>query len=365
MSIPPHNDDDPWQLPSPQAVAQKPVLQVEVIESIEPLDTQLGVFPKKTVPDALHGAMFGQPDPSPAEIEAAGGDPAAVSPMRTYAILDAAKVTNLPELLETSGLEHRCLFKGDAYDELRDVAPWIVQLDDDNGFTRNLFTRSDAPWHLWDTEPGIYVRSRGTLDEMWRHLRKFTRASDERGRWHYLRFWDPQTATDTFMAFMDDGLSGMFKNNNSIILPNRQGVEILTARGDQAKTMALSLTQRGKRDYLQRRQMRLSSLIASHFLSMPEFNGLDKECVFNRVDYLIDEGRRIGLIEGADLFKFTLGFFISDDPRKLLIDIERINSDDALHMIERQRKIMAAITYLIDRANNIIINDSDVAEGLK
>lgn len=193
MSIPPHDDDDPWQLPAADAGAQQPEqppLRVETIEDIDPLDIQLGVFPKKAVPDALHDAMFGQPDPSPAEIETSGGDPASVPLMHTYAILDAAKVTNLPEFLENSGLEHRCLFKGDAYDELKDVAPWIVQLEDDNSFTRNLFTRSDAPWHLWDTEPGIYFRSRGTLDEMWRHFRKFTRAQDKRGKWFYIRFYE-------------------------------------------------------------------------------------------------------------------------------------------------------------------------------
>lgn len=109
----------------------------------------------------------------------------------SYAILDAAKVTNLPEFLENSGLEHRCLFKGDAYNELRVVAPWIVQLEDGNSFTRHLFTRSDVPRHLWDTEPGIYIRSRSMLDEMWRHFRKFTRAQDGSGKWFYTRFYEP------------------------------------------------------------------------------------------------------------------------------------------------------------------------------
>ena len=46
--------------------------------------------------------------------------------VRTYAILDAAKAPGLPELLAASELEHRCLFKGDTYEELKDVAPWIV-----------------------------------------------------------------------------------------------------------------------------------------------------------------------------------------------------------------------------------------------
>lgn len=66
------------------------MLHIETIEGVEPLDTQIGVFPKKTVPDALHDALFGQPDPTAAVVEAAGGD--AALPIQTYAILEAAKV---------------------------------------------------------------------------------------------------------------------------------------------------------------------------------------------------------------------------------------------------------------------------------
>lgn len=185
---------DPWQdLPNRiAAVGGKTVLWTEVIENVEPLDTQQGVFPKKTAPDALFNALFGPQDPEKTNIEAAGGDPAAIKPLNTYAILDAAKVVNLPELLEDSALEHRCLFKGEAYDELKDAAPWLVRLEDGNGFTGNLFTRSEAYWHLWDDEAGIYVRSRRSLDELWRHLRKFTRVQDEAGKWYYFRFWEPR-----------------------------------------------------------------------------------------------------------------------------------------------------------------------------
>lgn len=222
-------DDDPWQLRPVEAGVRSPehpALRIETIEGVEPLDAQLGAFPKKTVPDVLYDALFGQPEATAIEIETAGGDASAVPPMRTYAILDAAKVTNLPELLERSGLEHRCLFKGDAYDELRDVAPWIVQLEDDDGFTRNLFTRSDAPWHLWDTEPGIYVRSRGTLDEMWRHFRKFTRVQDESGKWFYWRFWESPVST-TFLS-MGNSLEAM-PLVSQIFSTNSRQIEIVAS----------------------------------------------------------------------------------------------------------------------------------------
>lgn len=155
-----------------------PNLQIDRIDGVAPLDAQLGVADPRTVPDMLFEPLFGQPKHTKAALS-------------TFAILDAAKMPSLPELLEMSGLQHRCLFKGDAYDELKNVAPWIVRLEDDNTFTRNLFTRSGVPWHFWDSEPGIYIRSGGTLDDMWKHFRKFTRMQDEKRKWYFLRFWDP------------------------------------------------------------------------------------------------------------------------------------------------------------------------------
>lgn len=145
-------------------------------------------FTRKTVPDVLFDAIFGQL--SAVEKGALSGEVTVVPTMKSYAILDASKVPNLPELLEKSGLEHRCLFKGRAYDELKLVAPWILQLKPDNSFVRSLFTCADPPWYLWDNEPGIYIRSCDTMDQLWRHLRKFTRIRNEDGNWLYFRFWD-------------------------------------------------------------------------------------------------------------------------------------------------------------------------------
>lgn len=118
-------DNDPWQpealqpAPAPDA---GPPLSVGTIADVEPLDDQFGVHPPRTVPDALHAPLFGQPEPTRAEI-ATHGDRDKVPPMRTYAILDAAKVFGLAETLAASGLDHRCLFKGAAFAELKDVAP--------------------------------------------------------------------------------------------------------------------------------------------------------------------------------------------------------------------------------------------------
>lgn len=183
------DDLDPWAQSTETSHNTKNDIKVETIEFIEPLSDQFGSEEPLTLPEPLLAPLFHSPTPTNAE-----NNIAVEAPIFTYAILDASKVQGLSEMLENSGLPHCCLFKGEAFDNLKDVAPWIVQLKHGKDFTRNLFTKSDAPWHLWDAEPGIYVRSRQNLDEMQRHFRKFTRIKDERGQWHLLRYWETRSA---------------------------------------------------------------------------------------------------------------------------------------------------------------------------
>lgn len=186
--------------PSPPP-ASAPALTVEIIEGVEPLNTQFGEPKPPTVPVALQGAMFGQSAPKEGEEAADATNVVGVPPLHTYAILDAAKLTNLPEMLETSGLPHRCLFKGAAYNELKEVAPWIVRLEDGHAFTRNIFTTSDAPWHLWKKDPAIFLRSPKPLEYVHRHLRKFTQLRTETGHLEYFRFWESSVLD--YIAFFE------------------------------------------------------------------------------------------------------------------------------------------------------------------
>ncbi|WP_170207285.1 DUF4123 domain-containing protein [Roseinatronobacter monicus] len=146
------------------------------------------MHPKKSVPDALHDALFGQPEPSEAERAALSDAP---PPLVTYAVLDAAKMPYLlTSLLDSSGLRYQSLFQGAAQEELGEHAPYLVELKDGHDFTRRLFTGPDGVGGLWDKELGIFIRSRAGFDALRKHLRKFTRVQDEDGKWFYFRFWE-------------------------------------------------------------------------------------------------------------------------------------------------------------------------------
>lgn len=188
-SYPPGGSDDPFTNPGGE---ERVHLRIRTVATVTPLDAQFGVLPKRCVPTELREPLF------------SSGTGSADAEIYCYAIIDAAKYPNLPDLLIQSGLEHRCLLKGDAQKELGDVAPWVVKLDADNQFTRKLFTQGDAAWNLWDRQLGIFLRSEAMLNEIWAHFRKFLRVRDESGAWFYVRFWQPEVMSDYLSKISDD-----------------------------------------------------------------------------------------------------------------------------------------------------------------
>ncbi len=213
------NNNDYWlRPPGPEdagVTASARGMTVEAINGVEPLDAQFGVAEPLTVPPALREALFGQPESTEGR---------ATRPLHTYAVLDAAKVLGLPDMLETSGLEHACLFAGDAADELRDVAPWLVRLEEGDPFTRGLFTRGDAPWQMWDSEPGIFLRSQGSLDDLRKHLRKFTKVRARNEKWYYFRFWEPMCLEGLLREGHGDTGQRLLAAASVLILNKTEGV---------------------------------------------------------------------------------------------------------------------------------------------
>ncbi|MDO5606775.1 MAG: DUF4123 domain-containing protein [Paracoccus sp. (in: a-proteobacteria)] len=176
------------------ATLRPPPLSFETIENAEALPPQIGVTAPRSVPDALYARLFGQPAPAADDLTHPAGTRVPLPLMQTYALLDAAKVANLAEMIACSGLEHRCLFTGATAGELSDVAPWLVRLEAESRFTRRLFTAGRMPGALWDKRPGVFLRSRAGFQPLWAYLRKFTRVRDETGKWFYFRFWEPAFA---------------------------------------------------------------------------------------------------------------------------------------------------------------------------
>ena len=168
-------------LGSPDAASNR-WLSVDLLDALEPLSGSTARQDIEPIADRFGTLLF--------------DDQRTDTPRRrTYAILDAAVCPHLPEMLETSELEHRCLFTGTALEETGDVAPWLVALDPDHRLTRMLISTSDRPGGLWDLEPGIVLKSHLDFAALWSHCRKFTRIEDAGGKWLYYRFWSAPVST--------------------------------------------------------------------------------------------------------------------------------------------------------------------------
>ena len=192
-SVHPHNRVELSKLSDRQngeEEAPESYLIIEEIEGVEPLDMQMGVHTRKTVPDALLEPLFGQPAPTKDEINHYGSAEN-VPAMKTYAILDAAKMSYLlTAKIEASDLKYQSLFQGKSQEELKEVAPYLVELEQNNKFTESLFTGPDGVNGLWDKNLGIYIRSRADFDDIRKHFRKFTKLQNENGKWYYFNLSD-------------------------------------------------------------------------------------------------------------------------------------------------------------------------------
>jgi hypothetical protein len=216
---------------TPEVAETQDYLRIEDLGPIEPLDGQLGVHPRKTVPDALYEPLFGQPEPTEQEI-AQYGEKDLVPPMKLYAILDAAKVKTpgLRRILDTSELDFACLLTGQDYDELKDSAPYIVELKEGNDFTRTLFTYNPKfpdehlSVHLWHKEPGIYIRSRANLIELGQHFAQFVRVQDEQGKGYFFRFWEPMFFVDYILSMRPEKQKVIIGDCDSFVIARKESI---------------------------------------------------------------------------------------------------------------------------------------------
>jgi hypothetical protein len=103
-------------------------------------------------------------------------------------LLDGAVLPNLTDMLEADGVEHHSLWGED--DDTVPFGPWLAVLDPANPFARKLFTRSDAPWHLWGRSRPVFLHSPAGAELVAEHLKPFVRMRDPEGHIRLFRFWD-------------------------------------------------------------------------------------------------------------------------------------------------------------------------------
>ncbi|MFT6606066.1 MAG: hypothetical protein ACJA2X_001242 [Halocynthiibacter sp.] len=174
----------------------EPFLSFEVTDEVIPLGEQFGVYPLVTVPEMLQRPLFGN--------ETDGSDEGAPY---TYVIVSAEQFQYQADEIEACGRPYACLFQGEVRVERRNEAPYVIQLDAKADFTRRLLTYDPkipaemTSCHLWQTGPGLFIRTEASLGEVCQHLRRFTRVQNTDGTWLHLRFWEGTIFTEYWRHF--------------------------------------------------------------------------------------------------------------------------------------------------------------------
>lgn len=111
------------------------------------------------------------------------------SGLNVFAVLDGASIPNLLAELRSKSppLRCECLYRGALPPDMAEVAPYLVQLEPNAGFTNWLI---DVGWgNHW----GIFALSELDFQSIRYHFRALTRVYNETGkRFLYFRYYDPR-----------------------------------------------------------------------------------------------------------------------------------------------------------------------------
>jgi hypothetical protein len=102
-----------------------------------------------------------------------------------YALLDGARDPSIHRSVLGSGLPWACLYAGKLSGEIAAVAPYLVRLARDDGFTGDLLARWGSSW-------GVLLSAGVDLERLRRHFRRMLRVETEDGRTLLFRFYDPR-----------------------------------------------------------------------------------------------------------------------------------------------------------------------------
>lgn len=105
---------------------------------------------------------------------------------KVFAVLDGARDQKIYGAVVSTYLNNCCLYSGDLPSETKFTAPYLIELDREDSFTRYIINKG------WGNSWGIFFRSPEGLDKLRRHLRGLLVVRDERGRRMVFRYYDPR-----------------------------------------------------------------------------------------------------------------------------------------------------------------------------
>jgi hypothetical protein len=103
-----------------------------------------------------------------------------------WMIMDGARDRTIFPILLECRLQYSCLYSGFLPPALEIAAPYLVQLEYQDKYTRRILERA------WGNSWGIFLKCDLNLDQLRRHLRQFLVVRDPRGSRLVFRYYDPR-----------------------------------------------------------------------------------------------------------------------------------------------------------------------------
>jgi hypothetical protein len=144
--------------------------------------------------------------------------------LNAYAVLDGASIPGLRAELhgEHPPAQFECLFRGDLAPDMAEVAPYLVRIEPQAGFTDWLL---DAGWgRHW----GIFALSQLDFQSVRYHFRSLVRVYDEAGmRYLFFRYYDPRVLRSFLPTCLEPQLAEMFGPVDYYLAEGEPATELL------------------------------------------------------------------------------------------------------------------------------------------
>ncbi|AYM84329.1 DUF4123 domain-containing protein [Agrobacterium tumefaciens] len=125
---------------------------------------------------------------------------------RLYAVVDASRARMIiPPALQAMTDKVACLYRGNALEEFGDDTAWVAEMTSDESVLQWLIDKGFG--RRWS----VFLRTAHALEDVVRHLRKFTVVKDSEGTIHFFRYYDPRTLRQYLPVLTSEQAAVFFK----------------------------------------------------------------------------------------------------------------------------------------------------------
>jgi hypothetical protein len=147
--------------------------------------------------------------------------------MAVFAIVDGARDERIYDAVDRTMLPKNCLYSGDLPRQLQRTAPYLVQLEREDRFTRYLIDSG------WGSNWATFLRTETGIKQLRRHLREFLRVRDESGKRLIFRYYDPRVLRVYLPTCWPAELDTFFGPISAFITEGEDPGEILEFRNEK------------------------------------------------------------------------------------------------------------------------------------